>query len=77
VSRINGKLGLRAAGKRNMMKLPTNRAEAARITAAVCPACGRRGANASKVVPGALFCTWCTKTWIDLTAPQALDAGEV
>lgn len=54
---INSKMGLKPAGKRNMMKLPTNRAEAAKITSAKCPCCGRTGARASKTQPGKLYCT--------------------
>jgi len=60
MSRINDKLGLKPAGKRNMMKLPKDRASAIRITSATCPACGRTGgAKASATKPGALYCTWC------------------
>ena len=60
---INSKMGLKPAGKRSMMKLPTDRAEAAKITAAVCPECQRTGARLSKTVPNALYCTWCYHIW--------------
>lgn len=63
MSSINGKLGLRPAGKRSMMKLPTDRETRSRLTAAVCPSCGRRGANLSRLQPGAFVCTWCSHTW--------------
>jgi len=58
---INEKLGLKRAGKRAMMKLPPNRAAAARVTSAECPGCHRRGqAKASATRgPGWLFCRWC------------------
>jgi uncharacterized Zn finger protein (UPF0148 family) len=56
---INRQMGLKAAGKRAMMNLPRNRAEAAKITSAVCPECGRTGARLSKTQPGKLYCTVC------------------
>jgi len=56
---INDKMGLKRAGKRSMMKLPPKLADRNQITGAVCPTCGRRGANASKTKPGKLYCTWC------------------
>jgi len=60
---INSKMGLKPAGKRSMMKLPPNRAEAAKITSAVCPECQHTGARASKTKPGWLYCTWCNTTF--------------
>lgn len=60
---INEKLGFKRAGKRSMMKLPKNRAAAAVITSATCPACQRTGARASKTQPGSLYCTWCNHLW--------------
>lgn len=61
MSRINEKMGLRPAGKRAMMKLPQDRAMACRLTAAVCPSCGGRGAILSKVRgrEGLFVCSWC------------------
>ena len=56
---INSKLGLKRAGKRAFMKLPADRAEAAKITAAKCPVCQHTGARQSKTQPGMLYCTWC------------------
>lgn len=65
MSTINGKLGLKPAGKRSMMKLPEDRALRNRVTAAVCPKCGLRRANLSKVKgrEGSLWCTSCGHTW--------------
>lgn len=63
MSSINSKMGLKPAGKRSMMKLPTNRAEAAAITSARCPACSRTGARLSKITAGWLTCSWCAHTW--------------
>lgn len=63
MSTINGKLGLKPAGKRNMMKLPDDRATRSAITSAVCPNCGRRGANLSKTKVDHLFCTHCAHVW--------------
>lgn len=64
MSHINEKLGLTPARKRSMMKLPTNRAEAAALTSARCPDCQRTGVRASKVKgAGWLFCSWCHATW--------------
>jgi hypothetical protein len=61
---INSKMGLKPAGKRSMMKLPTDRAEAAKITAAKCPSCQRTGARPSKTKgAGWLWCSWCNTTW--------------
>jgi hypothetical protein len=64
-NKINEKLGLRAPGKRRMMQLPSDRALRTRVTAAVCPACGGRGARESKVTAGALWCTWYHHTWTE------------
>jgi hypothetical protein len=61
---INQKMGLKPAGKRSMMKLPRDRAEAARITSAICPSCGRTGARPSKTKgPGWAYCTGCNHIW--------------
>jgi hypothetical protein len=62
-NKINEKLGLKPSGKRSMMKLPVDREMRNRLTAAVCPSCGRRGANQSRVVEGGAWCTWCSHTW--------------
>jgi len=63
MSSINGKLGLRPAGKRAMMKLPTDRALRNRITSAQCPSCGLRNAALSKTQPDHLWCRACSHTW--------------
>lgn len=63
MSRINEKMGLKPAGKRAFMKLPKNRATAARITSAACPACGQRGARQSVKGADWLFCSWCSHSW--------------
>lgn len=63
MSTINGHLGLKPAGKRSMMKLPTKREDRTRITSAVCPECQRTGARPSKTKPGWLYCTWCNHVW--------------
>jgi hypothetical protein len=60
---INEKLGLRRAGPRAMMKLPTDRALRNRVTAARCPTCQRTGAHLSKRRPGWLVCGWCNDSW--------------
>lgn len=61
---INKQMGLKPAGKRNMMKLPKSRSEAVKITSAKCPACSRTGARPSKTKgPGWLYCTWCNEVW--------------
>jgi hypothetical protein len=62
-NKINEKLGLGPPRQRSMMKLPKDRALRNRVTAAVCPSCGRRGAQQSSRVPGAFWCTWCNHTW--------------
>lgn len=64
MTHINEKMGLKPAGKRSMMKLPDDRAMRSRLTAAKCPACSQRGANLSRLQPGAFTCTWCSHTWI-------------
>lgn len=64
MSKINDKMGLRPAGKRSMMKLPDDRATRTRLTAAQCPECRQRGANLSRVQPGAFVCSWCSHRWI-------------
>lgn len=64
MSKINDKLGIRPAGQRPMMKhLPKNRADRAKVTAAVCPDCGRTGAHVSHLKPGYVVCSWCGATW--------------
>lgn len=71
MSTINGKLGLRPAGKRSMMKLPTNRAEAAKITSAICPECARTGARPSKTKgAGWVYCPHCNHIWELPKAPD-------
>jgi hypothetical protein len=72
MSRINEKLGLKPAGKRNMMKLPDDPRLRTAVTSAVCPKCSQRGANLSKTTLGHLFCTWCAHTWkLELPAEDA------
>lgn len=64
MSTINGKLGLKAAGKRSMMKLPPKLEDRNRITSAVCPECQRTGARPSKTKgAGWVFCTNCNHLW--------------
>jgi len=63
MSHINDKLGLKAAGKRSMMKLPTDRELRTRVTSAQCPKCGQRGARLSKVHVGWFVCSWCPHSW--------------
>lgn len=65
MSHINEKLGIKPAGKRAMMKLPTDRALRNRVTSAVCPNCQQRRANLSKVKgrEGSLWCTGCGHVW--------------
>lgn len=63
MSHINDKLGLKPAGKRSMMKLPTDRALRTRLTSAQCPQCGQRGARLSKVRAGWFACSWCPHSW--------------
>jgi len=72
VSRINEKLGLRASGKRNMMKLPKTGARRAALTSAKCPDCGQRGVVEHRL-HGVLtwMCTWCSHNW---PAPALEDA---
>lgn len=60
---INEKLGLRRAGKRLMMKLPADRELRNAVTSAVCPKCGRRTANLSRLSPDSLWCVSCYHTW--------------
>lgn len=60
---INEKLGLKRAGKRSMMNLPKNRAEAAALTSAQCPECQQRHARRSQTRPGSLWCGWCSHIW--------------
>ncbi len=64
MSRINEKLGLRPAGKRSMMQLPKNRAEAAALTAAQCPRCQQRGVREATIHGQVTrFCSWCGASW--------------
>jgi hypothetical protein len=63
MSTINGKLGLKPAGQRSMMKLPKDRALRNMVTAAVCPRCGVRHAALSKMKPDALWCRACAHVW--------------
>jgi len=57
---INEKLGFKRPGKRKMMNLPKNRAQAIVITAAHCPACDRTGQRQSRTKgAGWLYCPWC------------------
>jgi hypothetical protein len=61
---INDRLGLKRAGRRSMMKLPKDRAAAAKITSARCPQCQRTGAILSpRNGPGWVFCSWCQHAW--------------
>jgi len=48
-----------------MMKLPTDRAQATKITAAKCQACEARGAFLSKLRgrEGWFVCSWCNHAW--------------
>lgn len=64
MSSINQKLGIRPAGRRRMMALPTDRAAAADLTAAKCPDCGQRGVI-QHVIHGkkTRMCSWCSATW--------------
>ncbi len=59
MSSINGKLGLKPAGKRSFMNLPKNLSERVVITSAKCPLCGRTGARPSKLKPGQLYFPCC------------------
>jgi len=70
---INSKLGVRPARKRSMMKLPSDLEARSRLTAAECPKCGRRGANASRLQPGAYWCTWCSHHWTPAPATDVND----
>lgn len=64
MSTINGKLGLKPAGQRSMMKLPTDRTERNRITSAICPECHRTGARPSKMKgAGWAYCPLCNHIW--------------
>jgi hypothetical protein len=62
---INKQMGLKAAGKRSMMKLPTARAIRSAITSAQCPACQRYGARLKSVDAEtiAIWCFWCGHDW--------------
>jgi predicted RNA-binding Zn-ribbon protein involved in translation (DUF1610 family) len=60
---INSKMGLKAAGKRSMMKLPTDRALRTLVTSAQCPQCGVRRASLSKTKQNHLWCSDCGHAW--------------
>lgn len=64
MSTINQKLGFKPAPRRAYMNLPDSRAEAANLTGARCPACGRTGAI-ENVIHGkrTRMCTWCPTFW--------------
>ena len=68
MTNINDKLGLKRAGQRSMMKLPTDRTERNRITSARCPSCQRTGARPSKTKPGALYFPCCNEV-VERPAP--------
>lgn len=63
MSRINEKLGFKPAGKRAMMHLPKNRADAAALTSARCR-CGASGIREYPIkgIPTRL-CPHCGHTW--------------
>lgn len=64
MSTINGKLGLKPAAKRSMMKLPADRELRNRITSAICPECQRTGARPSKTKgAGWAYCPACNHVW--------------
>lgn len=64
MSTINGKLGLKPAGKRSMMKLPKKLADRNAITSAVCPECQRTEARPSRTKgAGWVFCAYCNHIW--------------
>lgn len=65
MTRINEKMGLRPAGQRRMMKLPQDRELRTRLTSAVCPSCGRTGANLSRLKgeQGWFRCSHCNHPW--------------
>jgi DNA-directed RNA polymerase subunit RPC12/RpoP len=64
VTSINSKLGIKRAGKRRMMNLPTDRDERSRLTAAQCPECNERGARNSQMRKGHYVCSWCGHKWL-------------
>lgn len=62
--KINEQLGLRPAGKRSMMKLPKNRAEAAALTSSQCPSCSSFGIRECSVKGiRTRLCPRCGYTW--------------
>ena len=61
---INSKMGLKPAGKRNMMKLPKDKARAVLLTAAKCPKCEARDARESRQREGHFWCTHCYHVWL-------------
>ncbi len=61
---INDKLGFKRAGKRSMMKLPTDKTARNALTAAQCPQCANRGVKESTVHGRRLrTCSWCGHGW--------------
>ena len=74
MSRINDKMGLKPAGKRDMMKLPADRELRNAVTSAQCPKCHQWGARLSKAVPGSFWCTWCSHYWPLERAEKTTDA---
>jgi hypothetical protein len=62
VSRINEKLGLRTAGKRRMMNLPSDRRERLDLLRARCPDCGHAW-HVQHEIHGVLLrmCAWCSR----------------
>jgi ribosomal protein L37AE/L43A len=72
MSRINEKLGIKPAGQRAMMQLPDDRALRRRLTAAICPQCGERGARLSRVVAGDFWCSWCGHRWTPAAAQEGI-----
>lgn len=64
MSHINEKMGMKPAGKRRQMKLPTSRAEAARLTSTVCPNCPHRWiVNFAPFGVPMQMCAWCSTSW--------------
>lgn len=64
MSHINEKLGLKPAGKRSMMKLPTDPAARNALTAARCPACEQTGVREAVIhKKRRRMCSWCGESW--------------
>lgn len=72
MSSINHKLGLKPAGKRAFMKLPSDRALRTALTSAKCPACDRRGARLcqTKGSEGNFWCSHCGHEWTPTVEDQ-------